>query len=511
MLTNRTFNYIKATTLSVGLTLAATISAPVYADELKAQVESDFGQLDPAFWQSNSDLNLIHAIFPKLIEFKSSESWDWQLSSAESIEQIDELTIKFTLKPGLMWTNGYGEVTAEDVEYSYERFTNADLAAPNAGDWAPLKDVEVLDKYSGLIHLKEPFAPIWWSTLPYAAGAILSKKATEEQGGKFTTDPKATAGPYKIERWDQGQRTVLVAHDGWNGAAPAYDRIELIPINDPKSAEVAFQAGQVDISRVAISSVPEIEASLTDDIRLEVRPTAGYFWLGLNADNPDLQDARVREAIKKAIDVEAIIEGAYFGIPERSTGLVAPGLVGHREAALPGRDVAGAQALMAEAGISSLNLELELQNSTDVQTTGLIIQANLAEIGVNVQLNTHESGTFWSLGDEKGVDMQMTLKSFTSPPDPAWSTQWFLEGQAGIWNWEWFKSADYEKLHYAAMAETDLVKRAAMYTEMQGLMDASHSFVWLIHPPVSLTYKSSINPGLMPNGDYKLQDFAPAN
>jgi len=511
MLTNRTFNYIKATTLSVGLTLAATISAPVYADELKAQVESDFGQLDPAFWQSNSDLNLIHAIFPKLIEFKSSESWDWQLSSAESIEQIDELTIKFTLKPGLMWTNGYGEVTAEDVEYSYERFTNADLAAPNSGDWTPLKDVEVLDKYSGLIHLKEPFAPIWWSTLPYAAGAILSKKATEEQGGKFTTDPKATAGPYKIERWDQGQRTVLVAHDGWNGAAPAYDRIELIPINDPKSAEVAFQAGQVDISRVAISSVPEIEASLTDDIRLEVRPTAGYFWLGLNADNPDLQDARVREAIKKAIDVEAIIEGAYFGIPERSTGLVAPGLVGHREAALPGRDVAGAQALMAEAGISSLNLELELQNSTDVQTTGLIIQANLAEIGVNVQLNTHESGTFWSLGDEKGVDMQMTLKSFTSPPDPAWSTQWFLEGQAGIWNWEWFKSADYEKLHYAAMAETDLVKRAAMYTEMQGLMDASHSFVWLIHPPVSLTYKSSINPGLMPNGDYKLQDFAPAN
>lgn len=511
MLTNRTFNYIKATTLSVGLTLAATISAPVYADEMKAQVEADFGQLDPAFWQSNSDLNLIHAIFPKLIEFKSSESWDWQLSSAESIEQIDELTIKFTLKSGLMWTNGYGEVTAEDVEYSYERFTNVDLAAPNAGDWAPLKDVEVLDKYSGLIHLKEPFAPIWWSTLPYAAGAILSKKATEEQGGKFTTDPKATAGPYKIERWDQGQRTVLVTHDGWNGAAPAYDRIELIPINDPKSAEVAFQAGQVDISRVAISSVPEIEASLADDIRLEVRPTAGYFWLGLNADNPDLQDARVRKAIKKAIDVEAIIEGAYFGIPERSTGLVAPGLVGHREAALPERDVAGAQALMAEAGISSLNLELELQNSTDVQTTGLIIQANLAEIGVNVQLNTHESGTFWSLGDEKGVDMQMTLKSFTSPPDPAWSTQWFLEGQAGIWNWEWFKSADYEKLHYAAMAETDLVKRAAMYTEMQGLMDASHSFVWLIHPPVSLTYKSSINPGLMPNGDYKLQDFAPAN
>ncbi|WVX50939.1 hypothetical protein ROLI_040400 [Roseobacter fucihabitans] len=187
------------------------------AEDLSAQVEADFGQLDPAFWQSTSDVNVIHAIFPKLIEFKNSETWDWELSSAESIEQVDELTIRFKLKPGLMWTNGYGEVTAEDVEYSFERFNNEALAASNAGDWAPLKDVEVVDTYTGLIHLNEPFAPIWWSTLPYAAGSIISKKATEEQGGTFTTAPKATAGPYKIDRWDQGQRTVLVAHEGWNG------------------------------------------------------------------------------------------------------------------------------------------------------------------------------------------------------------------------------------------------------------------------------------------------------
>lgn len=511
MLISRNLTALRAVSVSLALTIAAASGAAVQAEELKAQVEADFGQLDPAFWQSTADLNVIHAVFPKLIEFKNSETWEWQLSSAESIEQVDELTIKFTLKPGLMWTNGYGEVTAEDVEYSFERFKDEALAAPNAGDWAPLKDVEVVDTYTGIIHLNEPFAPVWWSTLPYSAGAIISKKATEEQGGKFTTDPKATAGPYKIERRDQGQRTVLVTHDGWNGDAPGYDRVELIPINDPKAAEVAFEAGQVDIAGVAISSVPQLEASLPEGAQLEVRPTAGYLWLGLNADNPDLQDPKVREAIKLAIDVDAIIEGAYFGIPDRSTGLVAPGLVGHRDIEMPARDVATAQALMAEAGVTSLDLELEHQNSTDVQTAALIIQANLAEIGVNVQINTHETGTFWSLGDEKGVNMQMTLKEFTSPPDPAWSTQWFLAEQAGVWNWEWFKSPEFEQLHYAAMAEVDIEKRADMYSQMQDMMDASHSFVWLIHPPVSLIYKTSLNPGLYPNGDYKLQDFKPAN
>lgn len=486
------------------------VATMAQADEIRLQVDSDFGQIDPAFWQSGADLTIINAIFPKLIEFKSDTTWDWELSAAESIEQVDPLTIKFTLKPGLMWTGDYGEVTAEDVEYSFERFVDEALEAPNSGDWAPLKDVEVLDKYSGLIHFKEPFAPVWWSTLPYSGGSIISKAATQAQGGKFSTEPGATAGPYKIEKWDQGQQTVLVAHDGWNGDKPAYDRVVLIPINDAKSAEVAFEAGQIDVSGVAISSVPELKANMPDGATLEVRPTPGYFWLGLNAENPSLQDPRIREAITKAVDVEAIIEGAYFGLPERSTGLIAPGLIGFSKEPQPDRDIEGARALMAQAGISSLDLDLEMQNSTDEQTAGLIIQANLAEIGINVVLNTHESGTFWSLGDEKGVGMQMTLKAFTSPPDPAWSTQWFLAEQAGVWNWEWFKSDEYEKLHYAAMAETDFDKRAAIYREMQDLMDASYSFVWLIHPPASLIYKSSIKPGLLPNGDYKLQAFAPA-
>ena len=66
-----------------------------------------------------------------------------------------------------------------------DSYTDEDLAAPNSGDWAPLKDVEVVDKYSGIIHFNEPFAPVWWITLPYTGGAIISKAATEALGGKL--------------------------------------------------------------------------------------------------------------------------------------------------------------------------------------------------------------------------------------------------------------------------------------------------------------------------------------
>ena len=175
------------------VSIVGTINAAKSA-ELNVRLGEDFTTLDPAFWQSGADYTMINVLFPKLIEFKSGSDWEYELQAAESIKQVDELTIKFKLKPGLMWTGNYGEVTTEDVKYSYERYIDPELNSPIIGDWLALKEVEIVDKYSGIIHLKEPFAPIWWSTLPYTSGAIVSKKATEEAGGKFTTDPGATAG-----------------------------------------------------------------------------------------------------------------------------------------------------------------------------------------------------------------------------------------------------------------------------------------------------------------------------
>ena len=63
---------------------------------------------------------------------------------------------------------------------------------------AQLDHVEVTDKYSGVIVLKEPFAPLWTSSLPGATGCIVSRRAVEQAGGSDTTEPPATAGPYMI-------------------------------------------------------------------------------------------------------------------------------------------------------------------------------------------------------------------------------------------------------------------------------------------------------------------------
>ncbi len=494
---------------SFALVMGATNVAR--SSELNVRLGEDFTTLDPAFWQSGADLTMINVLFPKLIEFKSGSDWEYELQAAESIEQVDELTIKFTLKPGLMWTGDYGEVTAEDVKYSYERYIDPDLASPIIGDWLPLKEVEVLDKYNGIIHLKEPFAPIWWSTLPYSSGAIVSKAATEKAGGKFTTDPGATAGAYKIESWTPREKTVLVPHDGWNGPKAGFEKITILPIQEPKSAEIAFEAGEVDITEISIGSVPNFKDAPPAGGILDVRPTADYTFLGINIANEKLSDVRVRQAIKKAIDIDAILQGAYFSVPEQSRGLVAPGLVGYTDKLPSPRDLQGAKALLEEAGVSGLSLELDVLNTAEFITAAQIIQANLGEIGIGLQINQLDSGAFWNVAADRKEDLQLTLNNYTSPPDPSWSTQWFISEQKGIWNWVWLESEEFDNLHFAALKETDMDKRASMYNKMQNLMDDSGGFLFIMHPPSVVMYRDTIKPGLYPNGGFKLSDFQVAN
>ena len=105
-----------------------------------------------------------------------------------SVDFSDPLAIKFGLRSGRMWNGGHGEVTAEDVKFSYERFLSPEMRDNTA--FAALKGVEVTGKHNGIIHLEEPATPIWTSSLTYVIGSILSKNAYEAAA----TPCRSTAG-----------------------------------------------------------------------------------------------------------------------------------------------------------------------------------------------------------------------------------------------------------------------------------------------------------------------------
>ncbi len=169
----RCCRHYSAATLSAGPDPACSGAAASFAIEgktLKIRNDGDIRNLDPATRGGWYDETVMFAIFSGLVQFKAGDEWGWQLDGAASIDNTDPLAIPFKLKPGLKWTNGYGEVTSEDVKYSYERFANPKVNAVYASDWAALDTVEITDKYSGVIRLKKPFVPLFTSTLPHASG-----------------------------------------------------------------------------------------------------------------------------------------------------------------------------------------------------------------------------------------------------------------------------------------------------------------------------------------------------
>jgi peptide/nickel transport system substrate-binding protein len=236
-----------------------------------------------------------------------------------------------------------------------------------------------------------------------------------------------------------------------------------------------------------------------------------YVWLGMNVDNAALADIRVRQAIQKAVDVDAVLEAAYFGVAERSTGIIAPGLPGNRDIAPPARDLEGARALLEEAGAQDLALTLDILNKTERSSAAQVIQANLGELGIAVEIRPHDSGTFWTLGDESAgdawQDIQLVISRFSMQPDPSFATAWFTPAQIGVWNWERFKSPEFGELHDRAIVETDAEKRHEMYVRMQELMEASGAYVFLTHELTAAIYRDHVVPGLLPDGTARFAEF----
>ena len=483
---------------------------------LRVSSYADIDALDPGFYQNGYNVDVMNCIYSKLVRYVPGREWDWELEAAEEIEQVDPTHIRFRLKQGIMFTGGYGEMTAEDVKFSFERVLEHD--SPVKGDWGPLERVDVEDTYSGVIVLSEPFQPLWTITLPYGTGHIVSKKAVmeaTEDGGNFGMEPPAFSGPYVLEEWRPNQFVHLTRNPEWTGEAPAFDEIRIIPMDDTKTAERAYEAGDLDFTEITLSSLAQYRDNPPADTTIEEYPSLYYVWLGMNVENPALQDENLRKAIQHAINAEQIIDAAYFGEAEASTGLIAPGLSGHREA--PSVPVTGdldrAREFLEAAGRPpSEPLTIDALNTTVWKTMAEVIQAQLSQIGIQTQINVQDSGSFWTLGmeseGERWKNMQLVLNRFSMLPDPYYATSWFISDQVGIWNWERFSSPEFDELHQQALRETDAEARDGMYRKMQDLMEASGAYKFITHEGTPVMYTETLEPALRPDGRPLFIDFA---
>ena len=145
------------------------------------------------------------------------------------------------------------------------------------------------------------------------------------------------------------------------------------------------------------------------------------MFLGISMAHPSLGDLRVRHAIQKGIDISQVVEAVWGDAIEPATGMAAPGLVGYRNVAAPARDVEGARQLLAEAGAEGLLIHMNLPNYPSTVIVAQVMQAQLAEVGVNVELLVKDDATFYDLTTATPEDRELTLQWWTGNPSPVYS------------------------------------------------------------------------------------------
>jgi peptide/nickel transport system substrate-binding protein len=481
---------------------------------LKVRSYGDLQVLDPCFRVSEPDADIARCIFAGLVLRDTGDKWGWKPMAAKTIEELDHTHIHFVLRDDVGFTNGFGQMTAEDVKYSIERIANPANKSPYIDDWALLDHVEVKDTLSGIIVLKKPFAPLWNSTMPGTSGMIMSKRAMEQVGGHFETKPPAESGPYLLTEWQPKQRTVLTRNPDWKGEAPAYDRIEIMPVDDASAAERAFEAGDLDFTLVPTGSVSRLQKTPPANAEFVTRPPLSYVWIGLNQEATPFTNPKTRRAMQHAIDRKTVVDAYSLGGAGVAQGIIAPSLLGHRDKVLYDYDPDKATALLKEVGGINEPLTLDILSSSENLAAAQVIQANLAAVGVNMAIKEYDTGAYWTLGAQSAGDawktLQMYIGRFSMEPDPSWATAWFVPEQIGIWNWERWNSKEFGDLHKAGLVEFDQAKRDAIYKHMQDLMDESGSYIFLTHEVKGCLFRKTVAPGLTPDGSVVYPAFKQA-
>ncbi len=494
---------------TTGAAFAAAAAHPHFAwaadgDTLRIRVAADFQVLDP-----KGIIGELDDIIPRCTNVTLIRLGDMRdgnqtsLWGAAKLDWASPTSIAFTLREGLTWTGDFGPVTTADVKYSFERIAGSDSAW--AYQFEKLREVEIIDDRNGIIHLTEAFAPFLIIALPYYGGHIVCKAAVEAVGGSYTTENPAQCGPYLFDTWEQNQKVTLKSNPDWTGEKPAFAKVEFYIVTDDQAAQLAYEADAYDFTRLAVSAVDQVKAAMPANSVLIEAPSTRYAWLTINMNAEPLKDLRVRQAIQYAYDGDAVLQGAYNGLVPRAAGVVQPGTAFARDKNLIAtRDVARAQALLAEAGAEGLTLQLVALTDSTSQIIAQIVQASLGEAGITVEIVPTEDAAYWALGDKTAGDqyksLELVLMNFAGGIDPTENLVWFRPDQIGVYNWSFFDSPQYEALYQSSLTELDTAKRAAMFHQMEDLMEQSGGFIFIAFEPYLAIHHANLKPVILADG-----------
>lgn len=418
---------------------APSLPAAAQAEQgvLRVAALYDISTMDVAQTTDNYmvPMNVFDRLFESVVQADGSTGIVPSLCESYEVSE-DGLTYTFTLKDGIVFSNG-SALTASDVQYTFERLLTAggvnddiplEVAGAEAlksGEADTLSGFSVIDDLHFTITLNAANAG-FVAELTGPAISVVDKETMEKVGnfGLACEDTIGT-GPYKITEWVVNDHYTLEYNDKYWGAEPSVKKMIVSIIPDASTQNLMYQNGELDI--IDLESLDSTIVNSTyktqyaDNIISCSRVGLTYF--ALNENNEFLSDVKVRKAIQMAIDVDSIVQSIFAGDAIIENGIIPEGIWGFdKDLQRPAYDPEAAKAMLAEAGYTdgsiSFELAMDSSSSSNTQLVYQVVQQNLAAIGINAEIKAYDESSWLDL--RKSGEMDSFIANWTMDyNDPA--------------------------------------------------------------------------------------------
>jgi peptide/nickel transport system substrate-binding protein len=454
---------------------AAPAEQPKPGGNLRVGAVGDVSSIDTQSWGPRTGFSIFMA-------YDTLTTYDLDLKPqpqlAESWEQSsDGKQLTLHLRKGVQFHSGK-ELTSEDVAFSLARPLDPKLQAsivsftilpgfvPNGTTFEPT------DKYT--VHVSSPVA--WPSIFDYLQVLYVVDKDTAQGPITAATNVIGT-GAFKFAEWVQGQYLRFEKNPNyWQSGKPYLDSVQVNVKSDIQAMTAELEGGGTDV--IVLPSWRDFSRLKSDPkYQAVVTPMPGYFYMFQpNVTFKPLDDKRVRQALNYAIDRKRIVdnvilgEGTPMSTPWRSNS---PAFEPAKQDAYA-FDLDKAKALLNQAGVSNLTLEMLVAAGVDEYATmAQIYQNDLAKIGITL--------TIVPLAGAQRLDkMQHQTYNGMYAANDTWATMepvsFFTSSSiAGVKkNNGGFYSDQYTALVNAIASEPDVAKRKALYPGLNDfLLDES--------------------------------------
>lgn len=439
--------------------------------------------------------------------------WDTSLrlvpGLATSWKSLNDTTWEFTLRPGVKFHDG-ARFTAEDVKATLERNLVPGKTVVVAG-FATISAVEVVNPTTVRIVTKKP-DPLLLVRMAQMGAQILPARLTTDEGVKQLARRPVGTGAYKFVEWVKDERLVMEANRewwGWEGKAPAIDRVVWKPIPDDFPRIVALEKGEADI----ITNVPPDRMKALADgatTRIVSAPATRTVTFWVNTTQPPLADKRVRQALHHALDVNGLIRNLYAGMGKPFSGGLADTDFGYNAALKPyAFDSAKAKRLLAEAGRGGgMDVTLYAGSGTMVNDKFLLeaLADMWAKVGIRAKVEMMEMGARARMNNERTVPPNgLLLINPQSTLLDADGSLWRLFHPNGFGGKYWVGSQPGQRFHELmeqGRTTLDPKKRREAYTEATQIIHDEKPWLELFQEVV--VYGTSKRVGFKVRPDYRL-------